>query len=228
MKKNLLLVALLSVFAPMVNTYTKAPVHQQKPEFLGRKQFEGNTQYVYQVTGEDIQDPQKTSKLYAQTNLPYALCSRASCKAKGNNPKKVTCKCPIYGLQGDKSWQKSSVGPKNYRNTKPSQSNGKLTSVVSNYSMANIKDRRNVPQTSCRFRNPAPWANCYGVKCDVKYKYGRPHAVCKCPVVKTKKFVSIGPRNRIQCYQGTHRIWSAATGKQGSNNNDIMTRTYKQ
>ena len=88
------------------------------PKLLGSKQTGQNTVYTYEVTGEDIQKPTKTSKLYGMTNLPYALCSEALCTIDPNNPKKAKCVCPIYGLAGDKKWQKASVGPKNFRGTK--------------------------------------------------------------------------------------------------------------
>ena len=94
--------------------------------------------------------------------------------------------------------------------------------------MANIKNRDDIPQTTCRSKNPTPWANCFGVRCSVKYSNGKPEAVCECPIVKTKKFISIGPKDKGECQKAPHQIWSAATKNQGENNNYIMTEIYKK
>ncbi len=183
MKKNLLFVALLSASVTVGNLYSLKLERRSTPKLLDRQQSGANTVYTYKVSGEDIQDPKATSKLYAETNLPYALCSKALCTINPKNPRKATCVCPIYGLKENKAWQKASVGPKNLQNTQPTLKNGNLETVVSNYSMANIKDRKNIPQTTCRFKNPAPWANCIGVRCRVKYIMGTPMAVCACPII---------------------------------------------
>ena len=225
MKKSLLLVALLSATVTVGNLYSRKG--RVTPKLLGHQQAEENTEYIYEVSGEDIQDPAATSNLYAQTNLPYALCSKALCTIDETTGKAI-CVCPIYGLKEDKNWQKASVGPKNFQNTLPTAKNGKLETVVSNYSMANIENRQNVPQTTCRFKNPTRWANCFGVRCRVKYNNGKPEAVCACPMVKTKKFVSIGPKGKSECQKAPNQVWSAATKNQGKNNNYIMTEMYKK
>ncbi len=200
----------------------------QTPKLLGYKQIGDKIVYTYEVSGEDINDPKATSNLYGMTNVPYALCSKALCTIDKNNPGKATCVCPIYGLKDDKNWQKASVGPKNLMRTKPTRENGILKTVVSNYSMANIKNRNDIPQTTCLFNKPTPWANCFGVRCKVRFNKdtSKLEAVCECPLVKSKKIVSIGPKNTADCQKNPNQAWSAATKSQGQNNNYIMTAIY--
>ena len=220
-KKNLYLVALLCASAVAGNLYSRTP------KLLGSQKIGNNIEYTYAVSGKNIEDPKALSNLYGQTNLPYALCSKALCTINKSTGK-ATCVCPIYGLERDKSWQRASVGPKNFENTAPTVHAGRLATVVSNYSMANIRNRNNIPQTTCRFKKPTPWANCFGVRCTVRYNNGKPEAVCSCPLVQTKKLVSIGPKGKNQCEKGPNQAWSAATNDQGKNNNYIMTEIYKK
>ncbi len=221
MKKNLRLVALLCASAVTGNLYSRVP------KLLGSQQIGDNIEYTYAVSGENIEDPKALSNLYGQNNLPYALCSKALCTInKGTG--KATCVCPIYGLERDKKWQRASVGPKNFENTAPTVHAGRLATVVSNFSMANIKNRNNIPQTTCSFKKPTPWANCFGVRCTVRYNNGKPEAICSCPLVTTKKLVSIGPKGKNQCDKGPSQAWSAASKDQGKNNNYIMTEIYKK
>ena len=224
MKKSLLLVALLSASVTVGNVYSRK---LERPKLIATLPSEKNSEYIYEVSGEDIQDPEATSNLYGETSLPYALCSKALCTIDETTGK-ATCVCPIYGLKGDKNWQKASVGPKDLKDTQPTVKNGRLETVVSNYSMANIKDRQNVPQTTCRFKKPTRWANCFGVRCKVTYNNGKPKAICECPMVKTKEFVSIGPKGKSECQKAPNQVWSAATKNQGQNNNYIMTEMYKK
>ena len=201
-----------------------------RPKLLSYQQVGENIVYTYEVSGEDLKDPKATSHLYGMTNLPYALCSKALCTIDKNNPDKATCVCPIFGLKGDKNWQKASVGPKNLKGTQPTLKNGKLETVVSNYSMANIKNRNDIPQTTCLFKKPTPWANCFGVRCKVRFNKdtSKLEAVCECPLVKSKKIVSIGPKDTADCQKDPNQAWSAATKDQGQNNNYIMTEIYKK
>ena len=214
---NGLLIALLVSSTAWGSTPTLVATHA-----VGRDMI-----YTYEVP--DAQDPTKKASLYAMSNLPHALCSKALCTVDPNNPDKATCVCPIYGLQGDHKWQKASVGPHNIKETHPTTSkSGKLEAVTSNYSMANVKSHKKA-QITCDFEKPTPWANCFGVRCRVEYnKKGLPHAICECPIVKTKKFVSIGPKNKDQCVTETDKIWSAAMSNQGPNNNFIMNAMYKK
>ena len=110
MKKNLLLSVFLSA------SLTVGILHSRTPKLLSHQRIGDTIQYTYEVSGEDSDNPEATSHLYGQTNVPYALCSKALCtidKRTGT----ATCVCPIYGLEGDKDWQKASVGPKNLRET---------------------------------------------------------------------------------------------------------------
>ncbi len=94
--------------------------------------------------------------------------------------------------------------------------------------MANI-NRSLVPQTTCSFDEETHWANCFGVRCNVLFNNttSKFEAVCQCPLVKREKFISIGPKNKGNCSKGSDKVWSAATGQQGTNNNYIIKELYK-
>lgn len=194
-----------------------------------------NIQCAYQVKGQQINNPSSISKLYAMTNMPYALCSKARCKMKSTHSDYAKCICAIYGIQtkGKKaSWQAASVGPKIFYRSRASIRRNKLHKVTSNFSMANAKNFGKNAHATCQFSKPMPWANCFGIKCKVKYlqKNGKsiPMAKCRCPVVKTKRFISIGPKNTAQCKTSDGIIWSAATSGQGDNDAGVMKDMYRR
>ena len=198
----------------------------QNPQLLDIQSIDGQKVYTYQKSG--------SSNLYAMDNVPYALCSKALCTIDPNNPDMSTCTCPIYGLKNDPAWQKISVGPKDLKATQPTYSqSGKLKTVVSNYSIANttpaVKHDLSAPATSCLFKCKTPWANCFGIRCKVKYQAdGSPQAICQCPLVKSNTFVSVGPKNTSECEQPSNKAWSAASTGQGPDNNYILRKVYKK
>ena len=195
----------------------------QKPVLQSHKKTGETSVYTYKVYGEKIGDPQGTSKLYAYDNLPYALCSKSNCTIDSHNPNMANCECTSYGLPGDAEWQKNSVGPKNLKQTRPTYKDGKLDTIVSNFSMANIpQDKHNSPHTTCNSTEKTGWANCYGVRCQADGK----KVTCHCPIVKTKQFVSIGPKNQKECNPGSGKVWSAATLDQDEINKAIILEMY--
>ncbi len=194
------------------------------PKLLYCEKAGDQTECVYQVTGENISHPQEPSMLYRLKNVPFALCSKAKCKKI--NSKTAHCICHTYGLKGDDKRERISVGPQNLKATQPARAkDGKLKTVISNFSLANIKHGQKIPHTTCRFKKPTGWANCYGASCKVQYGNGRPKAICECPIVKTKIFTSIGPKNTGQCRTKSDEIWSAATIGQDKNNKAIVGHT---
>lgn len=217
MKKNLFLCALLSAIT-MGNLYSQR--RTSTPKLLHCRQIGESTQCTYKVSGEYPKHLRKTSKLYGLKRVPYALCSGALCTQDTRNPRKVICVCPIHSGKG---WKGKSVGPKKLSDIRPTRrKNGELATVVSTFSRANNRTPQATGRsTMCSFHNPAPWANCFGVRCKVRNN----KAVCSCPIVKTKTFVSKGPLGRAQCTKG---IWSAATQQQDKNNNYIMDKMYKK
>lgn len=164
-----------------------------------------------------------TTHLYAQTAMPYALCSKALCMPVAHNSKVVHCTCPVY----DSGWQGVSVGPKSFAQSKPTYAGKMLTSVTSNFSMANLKSTKTKPVT-CHSKRESPWANCFGIRCEVTYKDGKPLAHCTCPVAKSKQFISVGPKSRSQCRQKHGKIWSAALQSQSQSNGVIIPQMYQK
>lgn len=175
----------------------------------------------------NVKNGSTLSKLYAQTAMPYALCSKAFCKPGPKNSHTVICSCPVYGA----GWQGASVGPKSYKASKPTYSKHKLATVTSNFSMANLSSTKQKP-TTCSADKKMPWANCFGIRCKVTYvktKHGlQPQASCQCPIAKSKSFISVGPNNTKQCYKGLKKgmIWSAALSTQGQSNGIIIPAMY--
>ena len=184
---------------------------------------------VFRVSGEKSDDPSQFSALYATTKMPYALCSKALCTVDQKNKHLAKCGCPIYGVNKDAPlWQRISVGPKPHHLSAPTGQRSHLVTVTSNFSMANLTNRAEPHQVTCRGKKPLSWANCFGVRCKVSYQKeaGRsvPVANCQCPVVKTSAFISMGPADTRACQVSSAKIWSAATAAQGHNNNAIMTK----
>lgn len=197
---------------------------------LSCKQTKGNnTQCTYEVIGQKINDPEEESELYAMSNMPYALCSSAVCIVDEDKPGLAKCICHVYGYQNKHSkWQAASVGPYTYAQSKPAKRKHELYSVTSNFSFANLADKSQMQSRTCRFKEPTEWANCFGARCRVKQiKDGHYIADCRCPVVKTNTFISMGPKNQKQCRLPKKHIWSAATEQQGKNDFAVIMDTYK-
>ncbi len=193
-----------------------------------------NIQCIYKVMGQKIGHPHSDSNLYATTDMPYALCSKAQCVITKRAPRMADCLCKIYGLQQshlNHAWMSASVGPKSFKNSAPERTKTSLVSVTSNFSLANTKNLDNPSKTTCAFDEPTAWANCFGIRCGVVYiksnHHLTPRAICHCPIVKTKVFLSMGPKDSGQCILGSNKIWSAATAQQGKNNTTVMQRLYK-
>lgn len=167
----------------------------------------------------------QTETMYAQSAMPFALCSKALCTLDPKNPSLSTCTCPVF--QGP-SWQGASVGPKSYADSKPTyNSTQQLTTVTSNFAMANLPSF-DTGATTCTYKQKTGWANCFGQRCDVKTVNGKLQATCQCPVTKTSAFISVGPNNESQCNKGStsDKIWSAAPTTQGPTNGNILKYMY--
>lgn len=188
----------------------------------------GNMQCTYLSTGSNRQG-KVSMHLYAQTTMPYALCSKALCRIDHKKRNMSICTCPVYGH----AWQGASVGPKSYKDSKPTMQKGHLKTVTSNFSMANLKKMGTKPIT-CKANYKQPWANCFGVRCQVTYVHkGKklvPQARCVCPVSRSKALISVGPGSTKQCNEGAYRgkIWSAALPSQGQSNGVIIPEMYKK
>jgi len=204
--------------------FTSTALFAAPPQKLGCKAIgQNNNQLcVFNATGESMKNPSTIIKLYATSSMPYALCSKAKCAIDKKNPKMATCLCHAYTT----GWQSASVGPKPFKESKPTIKNNTITHVTSNFSFANTTPKQKASQTACSYSKPMPWANCYGARCKVKEIKGVLRAFCQCPIVKTKSFVSIGPKSKKQCHLKSALIWSAATPSQGSNDMSIMKTMY--
>lgn len=188
----------------------------------------GNQQCAYLSTGSNAQG-KVNMHLYAQTTMPYALCSKALCSIDPQNAKMSICTCPVYGHD----WRGASVGPKPYKASKPTMRKGKLTTVTSNFSMANLKNMSTKPIT-CKANYKQPWANCFGIRCQVTYVHkGKkivPQASCTCPVAASTSLISVGPTSTSECNKGAYqgKVWSAALPSQGQSNGVIIPAVYKK
>lgn len=91
----------------------------------------------------------------------------------------------------------------------------RLVSVQSNYSMANLTDFSKPANNQCKYDQPKPWANCYGVRCNVETitLNGKSEQVasCVCPVNNDTSFL-IGASGSSACNLPKGKIWSATTG----------------
>lgn len=184
-----------------------------------------NTQCIYNVS-QDPRRPYVISNLFAMANMKYALCSGTQCTINKDNPNMSTCVCPIFGGNtGATAWMNASVGPYKIEDSEPQMENNRLVSVISNFSLANIKDKTKLMATKCVSTTPAAWANCFGVRCQVGADGTT--VTCPCPVVRSTEFVSMGPTARGQCTLPDNKIWSAATVQQGLNNLNIMLDMYR-
>lgn len=214
--KNYLLVCIITACAITIDAIA--------PELLYCNKAKSQTECAYEVSSENISNPKQRAVLYRLRNVAFALCSKAKC-TKLNN-KVAQCVCHTYGLPDDTQQQQISVGLQDLDATQPTRKkDGKLATVISNFSLANIKHGQKIPHTTCSFKEPSEWANCYGATCRVEYGKGRPKAICKCPIIKTKKFVAIGPKTTAHCKTSSDEIWSAATIPQDKNNKAIVGHT---
>lgn len=191
---------------------------------------EGNTQCVFEVTGQKIDAPDAVSQLYGTSSMPYALCSSALCQIDKTNPDTSTCVCRVFGnAKEDSAWRNASVGPLGYDKSKPDIANGELAGVTSNFSFANFESKSTISPRMCSFEQPTAWANCFGAHCIVsKNENSELIATCDCPVVKTTAFVSMGPIEANHCIQPEGKVWSAATIVQNDNGFAVVEEMYKQ
>ncbi|UTW42625.1 hypothetical protein KFE69_00300 [bacterium SCSIO 12844] len=151
--------------------------------------------------------------VYAITNMPYALCSKALCTLT-NDGKFANCKCELENYPN--GWKSLSLSPTSYTSAKPTMDEkGNLQSVQSNYSMANITNFSQSANHQCKYTKPHPWANCYGVRCTVKTininEKNRQVANCVCPVNQATSYL-IGTTGSSACHLSENKVWSATTG----------------
>lgn len=163
------------------------------------------------------------SKLYALTRVPYALCSKALCTIDKNNPKQANCQCELYKGKG---WKGLSISPNAYAESKPTfGKHHHLTSVQSNYSMANLAKNPNAGTINCQFSKPMPWADCFGAQCKVT---GRHKAVCACPVMNDQSFSITGPGTQKKCVTKANQVWSAIQNNTAQSNSEFVSAAYQK
>lgn len=130
--------------------------------------------------------------VYGFSDTPYALCSMAKIPMKDeykSNNATAVFECPVYRPSTDV--EGVSVAGTNI----PPEGN----TAFSNFSLANILDPKsksiNIPPvTICQYDSPQPFADCFGVACDVNTKTQK--ANCECPIIfesqPPQPFVVIG------------------------------------
>lgn len=182
----------------------------------------GNIQCTYK-SATNKQNP-KPSFLYAQTKMPYALCNKALCDVNPDK-KTATCACRVFEDAGKKD--QVSVGPKPYKISQPVYNKmGKMIKATSNFSMANLGKPGDKPIT-CVSDKEIPWANCFGIQCDVHHLGEDTMATCVCPIDYSKQMITVGAKTQKECTDtGKAKIWSAALTVQGDNNGPIMEHMY--
>lgn len=193
------------------------------PQLLGKENIgKGNTQVTYQ-SATNSRNP-KVSKLYAQTNMPYVLCNKALCDVNSDE-KTATCACRVFENAGKKD--QISVGPKPYKVSQPLYNKqGKMIKATSNFSMANLGKPGDKPIT-CVSDKEIPWANCFGIQCDIHFLNGHPVATCVCPIDSSKEMITVGAKTQQECTNtGKTKIWSGALPVQGDSNGPIMEQMY--
>ncbi len=173
-------------------------------------------------------DDKTATVIYGTKNMPYALCSKAICDYDPNS-QQAHCVCDV---QNDTGWTSASVGPSAYVSSQPTWDDAnQLQTLQSNYSKANVTDF-NVPSSSnCHFEEPKPWANCFGVRCQVQTvtlnNKSEQIAVCTCPVVQTKDFV-IGYSDNSHCQQHADKAISATyPGSFATSGNQAIMDMYQ-
>jgi hypothetical protein len=193
---------------------------------------------VCQSSGQDSQTEcmyqvDDTTQLYAMTNTPYALCSQAICSRDSEDAELATCICPVYHRQAElANWQKVSVGPHSLTDSPPTYVGDKLTTVMSNFSLANFANFADVKPTRCQFDQPQPWASCFGATCQVRYQTidGQevPIAACQCPIKASTQFISLGPTDASQCQTSGNALWAATVMPNAATNKAIIFDMYRR
>ncbi|MFZ9035235.1 MAG: hypothetical protein ACO2ZM_03865 [Francisellaceae bacterium] len=150
---------------------------------------------------------------YGITNMPYALCSKARCLLS-DDKKSADCRCQ---LQNNKNgWQSLSLSPTPYASAKPTYNKKhELQSLQSNYSQANVRNFNDSVEYPCHYDSPQRWANCYGVRCQVKSVIVdakvQQVASCLCPVKRSTSFY-IGESKASACDLTKDEVLSASSG----------------
>lgn len=169
------------------------------------------------------------SVIYGIKNMPYALCSKAICTYDSGS-QVASCVCSVQDVEG---WKLLSVGPSGYVSAKPTwDSNHNLQTLQSNYSKANVDDFAIPSSTACHFDEPRPWANCFGVRCNVETLIvngeSQQVAICECPVVQSKDFV-IGYSDESYCHQPDNKAISATfSGNVAKSGNKAISDMYQK
>ncbi|WP_150468265.1 hypothetical protein [Francisella sp. SYW-9] len=191
-----------------------------------RKQENG----IVKVTEENG----KKHKVYFYKKTPYALCSKALCTWKKG--KRATCFCPVIypsKLDNSDSWMGASLSPyDSERTTSTYNKNGKMNTVVSTFSLANIISVGKISACPAKGNLEYSWADCFGVRCDVTQNPSV--AECKCPVKQSKDYISMGVKSENLCFTGSpdgknySYGWSAEALEMGARNQDILMSFYKK
>ncbi len=176
------------------------------------------------------------SDLYFYRDVPYALCSQALCLKTSNKPHQATCMCPIIQTpRGKNQWRAQSISPVPVNQGLPeySSSTGKLVSVLSTFSFANndtfLPEKNNtlaphIIQCTASDSVNDEYANCFGVRCDVKNDV----AYCTCPVIKAQTYSLGFSQNKFAqfCHSGAI-IWSGADIDDGKYQSQFLLQHYQ-
>ncbi len=154
-----------------------------------------------------------SSNYFYLDKMPFALCSESLCTFSSDKTYAI-CKCLVIDK---KNWQSLSLSPVNYQSAKPTYDTktGKLNSVQSNFSLANITNfGTKLENAVCSYKDKKPWASCLGVRCTVEYKKIKgkmtKYAICHCPINYSKQYI-LGSSNTKDCKQNFNKVlWSAA------------------
>ncbi|MED7787764.1 hypothetical protein [Francisella sp. 19X1-34] len=175
----------------------------------------------------------KKHEVFFYKKTPYALCSKALCTWK--NGEKATCFCPIIypeKLQKEDAWMGASLSPYDSEKTSSTYKNDRITTVVSTFSLANIISIGKISACPAKDDLEYSWADCFGVRCDVTQNPSV--ADCKCPIKKSKDYISMGVKSENLCFTGKPNPkgysfgWSAESLKMGSRDQDILISFYKK
>ena len=192
-----------------------------------------NIQCIYSVTGQKINNSNKTSRLYVNTDMLYASCAHVLCNINPKKTSSATCICPVIGANEEtQAWKKLSVGPIFFEINHEKYYGEKLKQVAANFSLADRQQPSTLKGTHCQFDQPIPWAYCFGRQCQVYYQSKNnktvPMAKCNCKIIKTNSFVIAGSDDPNECKTPPDKVWSAATEKQTKNMADVILDSYKR
>ncbi|MCB1827315.1 MAG: hypothetical protein KDH94_02735, partial [Coxiellaceae bacterium] len=178
-----------------------------------------NTQCIYKTSEK---------KRYVNTNMPYASCLHTLCTIDPKEPTRAICNCPVIGADNDtEAWKKMSVSTVFFEIIHPKYKGNELLEVPAAFSLASQHQTN-----TCHFDKETNWANCAGRRCKAIYITNngitRPIAHCYCNIMKSKSFVSAGPRDSQDCKTEKNKLWSAISEQQQKIDLAVIKDGYKR